>query len=230
MERRFFPVNEECPVETRDDGGEQTIFGRAAVFYDGTEETEYKLWDEMKDREGRVISPAAYERINQKAFNKVLQEKQDVRGLFNHDPNYVLGRTSSGTMKLEKSLRGLDYKINPPNTPIGSSVSESIRRKDVSGSSFSFRVNEDGQKWSFDKERNAEIREITRFDEMYDCGPVTFPAYSSTSSGIRADGDATEARSARDSWQINLGKQVEADAKLATKLADIQKRAQEVEC
>ncbi|MGX8895013.1 HK97 family phage prohead protease, partial [Enterobacter cloacae] len=33
--------------------------------------------------------------INPGAFDDVLND--DVRGLFNHDPNYILGRTTAGT-------------------------------------------------------------------------------------------------------------------------------------
>jgi HK97 family phage prohead protease len=228
MERRFLPIDE-CPVsiEKRDDGEEQKIVGRAAVFYDGSEETEYKLFDEIVDERGNVIQPALVERLSPKAFNKALKERQDVRALFNHDPNLVLGRTASGTLKLEKSQRGLDYKITPGKTTVASDVKEHINRGDVTGSSFGFRVVD--QKFSHDKERNVDVRELRSVD-LLDVSPVTYPAYTSTNVGMRAAGDVEEARSAYAEWQAGESQQAEANAKLTEKLKDIQKRAQEVEC
>lgn len=237
MERRFLPV-EECAVsaETREDG-KPHIVGRSAVFYDGSEETEYKLWDPMYDTDGRLLAPGAVERIHQRAFNKVLQERQDVRGLFNHDPNNVLGRTSAGTLKLERTLRGLDYDIDPGDTTVGRDVVQHLKRKDVTGSSFAFDVKKDGQKWSHDEERCVDIREITRIETLYDVGPVTYPAYKSSTAGVRSDNDYAEVRSANKEWRDSLKAERdaalaadEAKAALETKLADIQKRAKEIEC
>lgn len=228
MERRFLP-NDECPVsiEKRDDG-EQKIVGRAAVFYDGTEETEFKLFDAVTNERGDIVIPAVHERVNKRAFNKVLKERQDVRGLFNHDPNYVLGRTSAGTLKLEKSLRGLDYTITPGKTTVANDVREHIARGDVDGSSFSFTVTE--QKWLHDDERNIDIREIVVVGELYDVGPVTFPAYKSTDVGVRAEGNIEELRSAHQAWRASLGEQANKAAALKERLDSYKQRAGEVEC
>lgn len=204
MERRFLPIDE-CPVklETRADGEAPKIVGRAAVFYDGTPDTEFELWPAIMDGD-RVVSPAMIERIMPKAFNKALKEKQDVRGLFNHDPNLVLGRTSSRTLKLEKSLRGLDYEIDPGKTTVAADVMEHIRRGDVTGSSFGFEVLD--QKFHYDEERQADIREI-RSVNLFDISPVTFPAYTSTSSVVRSDSDLVEVRSAHKVWREEVAEQ-----------------------
>lgn len=224
MERRFLSIDE-CPVavEKRDDGQEPKIVGRAAVFYDGDESTEYKLFDAVVDERGNTVIPALHERISERAFNKALKEKQDVRALFNHDPNLVLGRTASGTLRLKKSLRGLDYEVEPGKTTVASDVREHISRGDVTGSSFGFVVLE--QKFSHDKERNVDIREIRSVD-LLDVSPVTYPAYKSTNVSMRAEGEVEEARSAHAAYRASLGEQVDVTAKLA----EYKKRAEEVEC
>lgn len=226
MERRFNPVHE-CPVgiEKRDDE-ESKIVGRAAVFYDGTEETEYKLFDAIVDERGNTVVPALHERISERAFNKALKERQDVRALFNHDPNLVLGRTAAGTLRLEKSLRGLDYNITPGKTTVARDVAEHIARGDVTGSSFGFVVLD--QRFTHDKERNVDIREIRSVD-LLDVSPVTYPAYKSTDAGVRSTGDIEEARSAHTAYRASLGEKAEADTRLASRLAEIAQRAKEVE-
>ena len=106
----------------------RVIRGYGAVYYDEKENgSEYWLWDDI------------VERIKPGAFTKVLYEKQDVRALFNHDPNHVLGRTVSGTLRLSSDAVGLYYEADEsPNDPTWLSVAEKINRGDVSGSSFGF--------------------------------------------------------------------------------------------
>ncbi len=224
MERRYLP-NEVCPVsiETRDDTPAK-IVGRAAVFYDGTPDTEYTLYEAVMDGE-RVLSPALIERINPRAFNKALNDRQDVRALFNHDPNLLLGRTSSRTLTLTKSLRGLDYEIEPGNTTIAKDVQEHIRRGDVTGSSFGFSVRE--QKFTFDDVRGADIREILSVD-LVDVSPVTNPAYKATSTAIRSDADTVECRSAYESWKDEVSQHLAAVKSTEQRLAAIRERREAV--
>jgi len=220
MERRYLP-NEECPVslEKRDDTPTK-IVGRAAVFYDGTPDTEYTLYEAVMDGE-RVLQPALIERISNRAFNKAINDKHDVRALFNHDPNLVLGRTSSRTLTLTKSLRGLDYEIEPGKTTVANDVQEHIRRGDVTGSSFGFHVRE--QKFSYDEARQADIREILSVD-LLDVSCVTYPAYGSTTVGMRAETDATECRSAYDNWKSSVTADMEAAKATERRLAEIRDR------
>lgn len=148
-------------VEVRSDGGRTVVSGYAAVFN--------SFFDELGYRE--IIKPGA--------FARALQQSQDVRGLFNHDPNHVLGRTRSGTMRLYEDETGLRYEIDPPETTTARDVVESLKRGDISGSSFSFTVAPGGETWR--SEGDQYIRELTDLD-LYDVGPVTFPAYTATTS------------------------------------------------
>ena len=125
------------------------------------------------------------ERIAPTAFD-ILKEGKDgsgkpiqTRGLFNHDPNYLLGRYPS-TMKLSVDEKGLRYEILLPETR--QEVAEMVRRKDLTGSSFSFIVAEGGEKWHYEK--GQSIRTVTKIKTLVDCGPVTYPAYDSSSCAI----------------------------------------------
>lgn len=187
MERRY--LNREVRAETT--GDKRKINGVAAVFYDGTPNTEYVLWD---DQWGRAV-----ERIMPGAFDSAMKRPDDVRGLFNHDVNLILGRTSSGTMQLSTHSDGLHYEIEPGDTSISRDVLQHLDRKDVTGSSFAFLIPAGGQRWEMTESPDGklnEVREITDV-ELFDVGPVTFPAYEATSAGARSETGIAELRSTR---------------------------------
>lgn len=144
----------------------EPITGYGAVFYDGTERTEFVLGEE---RGVKFV-----ERIMPGTFDRAIRD-DDVVGLFNHDDNNVLGRTSSGTMRLSVDQRGLRYEIDPPDTELGRSVAELQKRGDVSGSSFAFLVTDH----EIRSDGNIRIREV-RDVKLIDVGPVTYPAYKGT--------------------------------------------------
>lgn len=69
------------------------------------------------------------------AFDSVLTD--DVRALFNHDPNFILGRSASGTLQLSLDDRGLKYDIDAPDTQtIRDLVLAPMLRGDISQSSL----------------------------------------------------------------------------------------------
>ena len=173
MERRYADVGVSLNVSTRDDGGD-TVTGYAAVFYrEGNTETEFSPL------------PGIAERIAPGAFDSVLAQGEDVRALFNHDPSNVLGRSVSGTLRLRVDDIGLRYEIDLPNTTGGRDLAESIKRGDVSGSSFGFTIAEGGQRWF--RDNGVDIREVRNVARLQDVGPVTYPAYTATSTAIRSE-------------------------------------------
>jgi HK97 family phage prohead protease len=110
--------------------------------------------------------------------------EQDIRGLFNHDPNNLLGRKNAGTLRLTTEERGIRYSISAPNTQVGNDVVELVKRGDIPGSSFGFNlVNERSATWA-KSSRGYPVRQIHEFI-MRDIGPVTFPAYGSTEPALR---------------------------------------------
>jgi len=123
------------------------------------------------------------EEIAPGAFDDVMD--QDVRGLFNHDPNYLLGRSKTGTLRLSLDSRGLAYEISPPDTQtIRDLVLTPLSRGDMSGSSFGFRVAPGGDTWR--EEDGVAIRTIYRLESLRDVGPVSFPAYPDAASAQRS--------------------------------------------
>ncbi len=176
-------------LEERADG-KKVIAGYGAVFYDQNDEgTEYELY------------PGLSERVMPGCFDRCVREQQDVRGLFNHEPDNLLGRTSSGTMRLSIDRRGIRYEIDyDPNDPDHQRVKAKMDRGDLTGSSFSFRIVKqvftynDSQGGSDDEDDIRELQDV----DVLDMGPVSFPAYQSTTTGVRAEGDLAEVRCACD--------------------------------
>jgi HK97 family phage prohead protease len=120
------------------------------------------------------------ERIAPGAFSRALKSS-DVVARWNHDPDTILGRTSSGTLRLREDERGLTFELDLPATQLGNDVLELVRRGDVSGLSFAFCVEESGQTW--DKLTNT--RTITEFSDLIDVSPVIHPAYEGTDIALR---------------------------------------------
>lgn len=146
-----------------DDNGSEKIEGHAAVFNQLSE-------DLGGFRE--MIAPGA--------FSDVLEN--DVRCLFNHDSNYVIGRTASGTLELREDDLGLVYRADPPSTVWATDLKVTISRGDVNQSSFGFYVGDD--EWK--KVDGGDVRIINRVAELFDVSPVTFPAYPQTDVQVRA--------------------------------------------
>lgn len=201
LQRRYVShPRHKVDLQQRADGALPLIVGYAAVFYrEGDPATEYEIWP--ADQYG----PRVVERIMPTAFSRAVRE-DDVRGLFNHSSDIVLGRASAGTLRLFVDQVGLRYEIDPPDTAAARDLIQSLRRGDITGSSFAFIP------------RASEYRDITadgklvetvieRHDvQLFDVGPVTFPAYAGASSGVRTSGGADGVRaelaaraSARDS-------------------------------
>jgi len=120
--------------------------------------------------------------IAEGAFDDVLEN--DVRALFNHDENIVLGRTISGTLGLSVDDTGLRYEIDPPDTQlVRDMVISPMRRGDIDQSSFGFYIGEDD--WKEDRSSGAVTRTILKVERLLDVSPVTYPAYPDTSVAMR---------------------------------------------
>jgi HK97 family phage prohead protease len=130
-----------------------------------------------------------HEYIMPGAFNSVLQ--QDVRALFNHDSNQILGRTTNGTLKLWQDERAAYYDVQLDTDHVSQFVRAKVQRGDVTGNSFAFVVDPDQDEWRV--EDGQRIRRIHRVTALYDVGPVTYPAYRATSVSARALASASEA-------------------------------------
>lgn len=159
MEKRCF----EAALEVRQgETGAATLSGYAAVFGEWSEDL-----------------GGFRERIAPGAFQAALTG--DVRALWNHDPAFVLGRTTNGTLRLAEDDRGLRVEIDPPEGPLYAGFLENVRRGDVSQMSFGFSVIEDEKSYDEDGQRLRLLKEV----RLYEVSPVTFPAYPQTEVNLR---------------------------------------------
>lgn len=205
-ERRFVPgAVVRLEMRAGEGGDSPVIVGHASVFDQWTTLYEGRYWTWRE-----VIRPGAYARA--------IREKQDVRSLFNHDPNFVLGRTRSGTLRLAEDRVGLMTETDAPATQtIRDLVLAPIGREDVTGMSFAFSVPSVGERtWTerpdgtevmetpyervtlrYEGERLVEKREILDVD-LYDVSPVTYPAYEGTDVALRSRPDLSDLIAERD--------------------------------
>jgi len=120
--------------------------------------------------------------IRKGAFKKTVRES-DIRALWNHDPNFVLGRKSARTLRLEEDEKGLITRIFPPSTQWARDLLHSIERGDVSQMSFGFQSVKD--RWLPAGEDGLPVRELLEV-RLFDVSPVTFPAYQQTEVHVRS--------------------------------------------
>lgn len=132
--------------------------------------------------------------IRKGAFRKTIKDG-DIRALWNHDPNYVLGRKSARTLTLGEDEKGLLTRIIPPDTQWARDLMQSIQRGDVSQMSFGFRVVKDN--WLPAGQDGLPVRELLSV-QLFDVSPVTFPAYPQTEVHVRALMDAVR-------WKMQQG-------------------------
>lgn len=144
---------------TRD---EETPEERIIEGYFALYESETELW---KD---------SFEIISKGAFDNTLNN--DIRALWNHNTQYVLGRSKNGSLQLKADEKGLFGIIKLPNTQYAEDLHELVKRGDIDQCSFGFNIIDEeleelasgGYRW--------RINEI----DLHEISVVTFPAYENT--------------------------------------------------
>jgi len=145
-----------------------------------------------------VIRPSAVDRT-------LADSAAEVRALVDHETRLVLGNSQAGTMKMKKGKTGLQVDIDMPATTYARDVTEVVRRGDVHGMSFRFRVMPDGDEW--DLLPNGDIVRYVndmRFDEV---SVVTFPAYDATDVEVLREIGMLDDRNAKRSLEAYQVKQ-----------------------
>lgn len=140
------------------------------------------------------------ERIAPGAFGESLAAGRDILAFVNHDDGAVLGRTSAGTLRVWEDAGGVRFDVALPDTQPARDLAESVRRGDVRGASFGFRVEEDS--WGYEgKHRVRTVRRAT----LYEVSPTAIPAYEDTTVALRAmPRDTESATPLRDALQAAL--------------------------
>jgi HK97 family phage prohead protease len=182
LERRVVSL----PVTTRSEGSEVRLGGYASVFNTET-----------------VIAGLFREQIAPGAFAEALTQ-DDVRALFNHDPNFVVGRTTSGTLSLREDETGLAYDVVPPDTQWARDLVVSVGRGDISQSSFAFGVPEGGDEWTRPARAGELPLRTIRRATLYDVSLVTYPAYESTTTAVRSAAAAVGAEEKENDTALSL--------------------------
>lgn len=106
----------------------------------------------------------------------------DIRLLYNHDLNKIPFAKTPKTMRLEKETNGLQMIAKLPDTEEARSVYTAVKRGDLSGMSFAFKVPEGGDEFN----PKTKTREIFKIEKVYEISIVPFPAYPQTSVEARA--------------------------------------------
>lgn len=158
MEQRYIKMHE---VTTRSDDEGNPILEGYFVRYDDVYE----------------IAPGATESVARGAFAESITG--DVRALYNHNTDVVLGRTSAGTLELKDTDQGLWGKviINSKDSQAMDAYAR-IARGDITGCSFGFEVEKESTEMRDDGSVHWTIEKV---NPLYEVSPCTFPAYQATS-------------------------------------------------
>lgn len=152
--------------EVREDASGMTLTGYAARFNQPSEPLPF------------------IERIEPGAFKRSLKSRNDIKLLWNHNSDMVLGSTRAGTLTLTEDAVGLRVQATLPDNTWGRDAKVSIQRGDVTGFSFGFTVPSGGDSWNADgTERTLKSVRLLEVSTG-----VAFPAYPSTNGTAQVRG------------------------------------------
>lgn len=118
--------------------------------------------------------------ITKGAFDESLGN--DIRALWNHNTQYVLGRNRSSTLQLNSDEKGLFATIHLPNTQYAKDLYELVQRGDVDQASFGFNIIDE----ELEELSNGSFRFRINKVDLHEVSVVTFPAYDNTSVHARS--------------------------------------------
>lgn len=143
------------------------------------------------------------EKIAPTAFDGAINdESREVLAFWNHDSSKPLGRRSAGTLRVSRTDAQFIAEIDAGETSWAQDALRAIRRRDVDGMSFGFRVQQNGDIWEEDADGNL-VRTLTKVD-LIEVSPTPIPAYPASSASARAF-DLSEIRSALNAAETLIG-------------------------
>ena len=189
MEQRYLKLHD---IQTRNDADTDDLYleGYFAVFGEL-----YEVW------------PGATESIAPGAFTNSING--DVRALFNHNDDLVLGRTSNGTLELRQDDKGLwgRIKINKKDSDAMNAY-ERVARGDITGCSFGFNVKSQEETIS----ENGSIHwTLTEIDPLFEVSPCVFPAYEATSISSRGKDVEQIKKRMSEAWKSKMLKRLKGE-------------------
>lgn len=159
-ERRYF--QQEIRLAGGTDNKQAVIDGYAAKFNSQSEDLGYFV---------EKIAPGAF-------ANTIAND--DIRALWNHNWDLILGRNKAGTLRLVEDDVGLKIEIDAPDTVCGRDAVESVRRGDVTQMSFGFQTIQD----HWEKVGDTYVRTLLEV-KLFEISPCVYPAYTDTSVSAR---------------------------------------------
>jgi HK97 family phage prohead protease len=121
------------------------------------------------------------ETITPGAFTRSLAAKAQVQFTFNHSQDFVLARTTNGTLELSQDSKGLRFRAQLNSKIQGHrDIWEACKSGLYTECSFAFMVGPDGQTWSPDGTQRTLL-----YVDLLDVSLVGIPAYSGTSASAR---------------------------------------------
>lgn len=136
--------------------------------------------------------PGGYEEIAPHAFNEVMRRNDDVRFLLNHNPDNLLGRTSSGTLRLDIDETGLVVDDDLPETTLGHDVRILVRRRDLTGFSFGYAPDKQSDTFRMAPD-GKQIVTRNNIIRMVDASLATYPAYEEANDAVLRSIDFSKA-------------------------------------
>ena len=117
------------------------------------------------------------------AFARTLARGEDVRALYDHTQQFLLGRTKSKTLALREDGQGLRFSLDVPNTTVGNDVLELVSRGDISGASFGFTIPKGGDHW---RSANGKTERDLLDIDLAEITITPNPAYASSNVSRRS--------------------------------------------
>ena len=195
VERRT--LSSENMRATRTSESDRAIEGYAATF-----DSETIIGGLYRER----IAPGAFDTVND----------GPIVATFNHDVNWTIGSTRSGTCAVEVTDTGLHYRVNVPDGPIGDHVLAITERGDLGGSSFAFVPHANGERWVDPSGDETLPLRVLESDQVFDVSAVVNPAYESSSVSV------AEARSVLEGYQTNKQDQGDQTVEAASGAAAVE--------
>lgn len=145
-----------------------TLDGYGAVFDE---------WTNIEDHMGMYR-----ERIAPGAFKRTLGQRMPVLQ-FDHGSHPLIGSIPLGRItSISEDAHGLRVKARLSDNWLVQPVRDAIRDGGITGMSFRFRILDE----SWDRGKDGIDERTIREVELYEVGPVVFPAYEQTTVGVRS--------------------------------------------
>lgn len=162
MVERFFQKAEiEKKVEEKD-GKKVFVMGGSAVLYNKVSDGDFR---------SILFEPGSM-------AEALKRDDLEAYSLFNHDPNWVLGTTTNGSLELEEKkdrLRQATYMTQGDNSQIDTMISH-VENNRITRMSFGVDLYEEGYSW--DKRDGKDIMTVQQVERIRDVSPVTYAAFS----------------------------------------------------